>query len=41
MGNSHADQHTFMIISRTLLLEMKNVWDKSCRENQNTCLCSI
>jgi len=27
---------TFMIISRSVLLKMRNVSDKSCRENQNT-----
>jgi len=39
--NSHADQHTFIISARLILLGMKNVWDTGCRENQNTCLCSI
>jgi len=29
------DVHTF-IISRTFLLRMRNVSDKSCRQNQNT-----
>jgi hypothetical protein len=28
--------YTFMIISRSVLLVMKNISDKSCRENQNT-----
>ena len=32
----HEDQYTFLIISRSVLLKMKNVADKSCRENQNT-----
>ena len=32
----HEDQCTFMIISRWILLRMRNVSDKSCRENQNT-----
>jgi len=27
---------TFLIISRSILLSMRNVSDKSCRENQNT-----
>ena len=27
---------TFVIASRWILLRMKNFWDKSCRENQNT-----
>jgi hypothetical protein len=26
---------TFLIISRWILLRMRNVWDKTCRENQN------
>jgi hypothetical protein len=29
-------QYIFLIISRSILLRMKNVSDKSCRENQNT-----
>jgi len=32
----HEDQHTFLIISRSVLFRMRNVSDKSCRENQNT-----
>jgi len=32
----HEDQYTFLIISRSVLLRMRNVSDKSCRENQNT-----
>ena len=35
-GTSHEDQHTFLIISHSFLLIMRNVSDKSCRENQNT-----
>jgi hypothetical protein len=30
------DQCTFIIISRSVLLKMRNVSDKSCRENRNT-----
>jgi len=30
------DQYTLFIISRSVLLRMGNVSDKSCRENQNT-----
>jgi hypothetical protein len=30
------DMCTFMIISRSVLRRMRNVSDKSCRENQNT-----
>jgi len=32
----HTDRYTFLIISRTVLLTMRNVSDKSCTENQNT-----
>ena len=35
-GTLHEDQNTFLIISRSFLLRMRNVSDKSCRENQNT-----
>jgi len=31
----HEDQYTFFIISRPILLRMRNVSDKSCKENQN------
>jgi hypothetical protein len=41
MGTLHKDQHTFLIISCSILLEMRNVSDKSCTEKQNTHLCSI
>jgi len=30
------DQYTFFIISCSILLKMRKVADKSCRENQNT-----
>jgi len=30
---------TFMIISRSIILTLRNVSDKSCRENQNTHFC--
>ena len=30
------EQYTFMIIFHSVLLRMKNVSGKSCRENQNT-----
>jgi len=36
MGPLLEEQYTFMIISRTVLLRMRNVSDKKCRENQNT-----
>jgi len=32
----HKDQYTFLIISHPILLRMKNISDKSYRENQNT-----
>jgi len=31
----HGGQYTFMIISRSVLLRMRNVSAKSCRENRN------
>jgi len=30
------DLYTFMVISRLILLRMRNVSDESCGENQNT-----
>jgi hypothetical protein len=35
MGISHVDQYTFFIISRSILLGMRNVSHKSCIENKN------
>ena len=35
-GTLHGDQYTFLIISRSFLVIMKNVAGKRCRENQNT-----
>jgi len=35
-GTVHEDRCTLVIISRWILLRMRNVSDKSCRENQNT-----
>ena len=35
-GTLHADRYTFMIISRSVLLRMRNVSDKSCTESQIT-----
>ena len=35
-GYLHADQYTFLFRSRSVLLRMRNVSDKSCRENQDT-----
>jgi len=34
-GILHEDQYTFIIISRSRFLRMKNVSDKNCRENRN------
>jgi len=36
MGTLHENLSTFMIISHSVLLRVRNVLDKSCRENQNT-----
>jgi len=35
-GTLHEDRHTFLITSRSGLLSMRNISDKSCIENQNT-----
>jgi len=35
-GTVHEDQYTFVIISRSVLLRMRNISDESCRENRNT-----
>jgi len=35
-GVLREDQYTFLIMSRSLLLRMRKVSDKSCRKNQNT-----
>jgi len=37
----HEDQYTFLIISRSVLLRMRNVSDKICIENQNTFMFNI
>jgi len=36
MGILHEDQCTFLIISCSVFLRMRNVADKTCRKNQNT-----
>jgi hypothetical protein len=36
MGTLHEDRYTFLVISRPIVLRMKNVSDKSCRQNRNT-----
>jgi hypothetical protein len=35
-GTSHEDRCTYLVISRSVLLTLRNVSDKRCRENQNT-----
>jgi hypothetical protein len=35
MGTLREDKYTFMIISRSRLLRMRNFTDQSCRKNQN------
>jgi len=35
MGTSHEDLSTFMIESCSILLRLRNVSDKSCRESRN------
>ena len=35
-GILHEDRYTSMIISRPVLLRMRNISEKICRENQNT-----
>jgi hypothetical protein len=32
----HEDKYSFLITSRSVLIRMRNVSEKSCRENQNT-----
>jgi hypothetical protein len=36
MGILRDNQYTFLIIPRSVMLRMRNVSEKSCRENQNT-----
>ena len=40
-GTLHADRYTFLIISRSILLRMRNVSDKSCREIKTHILYSV
>jgi hypothetical protein len=35
-GTLHEDRYIFLIVSRSVLLRMRNVSDKSCRESPNT-----
>jgi hypothetical protein len=37
----HEDQYTFLIISRSVVLRMRNVSDGSCREKTRTILYSL
>ena len=41
MGFLHEDQCMFLILSHLVLHRMRNISDKSCRENENTLLYSI
>jgi len=36
LGTLHEDRCTFCIISRSVVLTMRNISDESCRQNQNT-----
>jgi hypothetical protein len=40
-GILRADHYAFMIISRSVLLKMRNISDELCRQTQNTDICSI
>jgi len=40
-GTLHEDLFTFITISSSVLLRMKNISDKNCRENRLHILCSI
>jgi superfamily I DNA and RNA helicase len=40
-GNLREDICTFMTISRLILLRMRNIVDKFCRENENTFLVQL
>ena len=35
-GTLHEDRYTFLLVSCQTLIRMRNVSDKSCRENQDT-----
>jgi hypothetical protein len=41
MGTVHGDQYTLMIISRLVLLKMRNVSDKFVEEIKTHILCSV
>jgi len=36
MATVYEDQYTFLIISRSVIIRIRNVSDKSCSGNQNT-----
>jgi len=40
-GTVHADRYTLLLISRSVLLRMRNVSNKICRGNQTYILCSV
>jgi len=40
-GTLHEDRYTFIIVSRSLLLRIRNISDKTFRENQKTTIYSI
>jgi hypothetical protein len=41
MGTTREDHYRFGFISRSLFLRMRNISDKSCRQNKNTHFCSV
>jgi len=36
MGTLHEDKYTYLIISHSVFLRMRNISDKFCREKRNT-----
>ena len=40
-GTLHKDQYTYLAISRSVLLRIKNVSEKCCREYMNKIFCSV
>jgi len=41
MGTLHEDSYKCMIVSRSVIFKMSNLWDKIYRENQNAYLIRI
>ena len=41
MGNLHDEQYTFLTICRSVLFRVKNISDKSCRENKKRAFCIL